>query len=128
MRQGHDRNHDDRPPISRTPVFDKALSKLGAQDRARVVAGLEEFERDWNGGRPIDEIRKQWDYKAPKVKPACTEVGLRQIRPTNATRAWLALRRESGDLLLVFVIRKTSPAEQQRIIDWLCQNLSSSGD
>ncbi len=115
---------DDRPTIFRTPAFDKALSRLGAEDRGRVVAGIEEFERDWRSGRPIDDIRKQWDYKAPKVSKACRGLGLRQIRPSNATRAWLAPHQASDKLLLLFVIRKTSQPEQQRIIEWLCKKLS----
>lgn len=117
---------DDRQPILRTPAFDQALSRLGAQDRGRVVAQLEEFEKDWRGGRSIEDIRKQWDYKAPKVSKACRGLGLRQIRPTNSTRAWLAPHRESDNLLiLLYVIRKTSQPEQQRIIERLCQQLSS---
>lgn len=119
----HHENH--RPPIMRTQRFNKSLLALGSQDRARVTANLEEFEKDWSSGVTTEELYARWNYKSLKVPAACKQHDLRQIKPTNSTRAWMARDSRGHSTMLLFVILKTSSQVQQRTIKKLCEHLSA---
>jgi nitrate/nitrite-specific signal transduction histidine kinase len=115
----------ERSGILRTVTFNDALDALGTTDGARVTAKLGEFEKDW-AHRPYEDLRQQWDLKPPRVDKSCKPNHLLQFRPTNDTRAWMAPdpHKEQNRMLLLLVIRKTSTAEENRIIKSLCKQLS----
>lgn len=120
-------NPQSRPRVVRTPAFDKALESLGSSDRARVLAAIGEFEKDWVGGRPIEEIRDQWNFKPFHVRKSCKPNHIHQFNPTKDTRAWTAPnpRQEQPAQLLLHVIRKSNKAEQDRIVIALCKELTT---
>lgn len=111
--------------IVRTVAFNDALEALGTTDRERVAAKLGEFEKDW-AHRSFEDLRQQWNLKPPKVEKSCKPNDLLQFRPTNDTRAWMAPAPGNGPscMLLLYVIRKKSKAEENRIIKSLCKQLS----
>lgn len=72
------------------PEFRDSLRMIGQVAMARAVAGIQEFERDWRAGWPVNDLGRRWQLKHIS-DPQAKRWDVRQIRIAQDYRVALMI-------------------------------------
>lgn len=106
-------------PFRWTDHFNDAMAALGPPIRQRVVAKLQQFERDWKDNRSFPDMAGPYRLKPINQPRSVANLNVIQVRPLDKVRVYFTSVDEHRTNWYLGAIVK-NPSSQQQEIDSVC--------